>query len=283
MCKFIIACFTLCCFMTTLKAENKTIEIRVIHTSDVHGSFFPYDFINRKPAKGSLARVSSMVKDLRKVYGDNLLLFDGGDILQGQPTCYYCNYVKPELPNVAATVVNYMQYDAQTIGNHDIETGHAVYDKWIREVKCPMLGANIIDTSTNKPYVKPYGVIERDGVRIVVVGLITPAIPNWLNEHLWEGLRFDEMTECARYWIEYVKANEHPDIIIGLFHSGLDGGITTAEYEENASLRIAREVPGFDLILYGHDHRANREYATNNEGNKVLCLNPSSDARIILH
>jgi len=281
MCKFIIACFTLCCFMTTLKAENKTIEIRVIHTSDVHGSFFPYDFINRKPAKGSLARVSSMVKDLRKVYGDNLLLFDGGDILQGQPTCYYCNYVKPELPNVAATVVNYMQYDAQTIGNHDIETGHAVYDKWIREVKCPMLGANIIDTSTNKPYVKPYGVIERDGVRIVVVGLITPAIPNWLNEHLWEGLRFDEMTECARYWIEYVKANEHPDIIIGLFHSGLNGGITTAEYEENAALRIAREVPGFDLILYGHDHRANREYATNTEGNKVLCLNPSSDAHYV--
>lgn len=73
---------------------------------------------------------------------------DNGDILQGQPTCYYCNYVKPELPNVAASVINYMGYDVQTIGNHDIETGHNVYDKWIKEVKCPMLAANIISKDT---------------------------------------------------------------------------------------------------------------------------------------
>ena len=104
-------------------AQEKTVELRIIQTSDVHGCFFPYDYINMTPAKGSMARVYSYVKKLRTIYGKNLLLLDNGDILQGQPTCYYCNYIKPESKNVAASIVNYMGYDAQTIGNHDIETG----------------------------------------------------------------------------------------------------------------------------------------------------------------
>lgn len=261
-------------------AQTKTVEIRILQTSDVHGSFFPFDFINRQPSEGSMARVSSYVKELRKTYGDNLLLLDNGDILQGQPTCYYCNYIKPSMPNVAASVINYLGYDAQTVGNHDIETGHEVYDKWINEVECPMLGANIINTSTGLPYLKPYEVFVRDGVRIAVIGMLTPAIPNWLDEHLWKGMRFVDMVESAEYWVERVKAEEHPDVIIGLFHSGWDGGIKTNQYEENASLRIAKEVPGFDIILYGHDHKSNKEFVDNANGT-TLCLNPSSNAEFV--
>ena len=275
------ALMLLICPNMKMTAQDKTIEIRIIQTSDVHGCFFPYDFIDRKPAEGSLARVSSYIKRLRNAYGDNLLLFDNGDILQGQPTCYYCNYVKPELPNVAASVINYLGYNAQTVGNHDIETGHAVYDKWISEVKCPMLGANITDTRTGKPYLKPYEIFVCDGVRVAVIGMITPAIPNWLNKQLWEGLRFENMTESAKLWIEQVKAKEHPDVIIGLFHSGRDGGITTGSYAENATLSIAKNIPGFDIILYGHDHKSNKESVTCIDGSKVLCLNPSSNANYV--
>ena len=61
-----------------------------------------------------MARVFSYVDSLRTHYGKNRLLLDNGDILQGQPTCYYYNYVKFALPNVAASVINYMKYDAQT-------------------------------------------------------------------------------------------------------------------------------------------------------------------------
>ena len=259
-------------------AKNKTVTIRVVQTSDVHGCFFPYDFINRKPLNGTLARVSTYVKELRKEYGNNVILLDKGDILQGQPTCYYSNYVNPKMPNVAASVINYLRYDAQAMGNHDVETGHAVYDKWIKEVNCDMLGANIIDTSTGKPYVKPYKMLERDGVRIAVIGLLTPAIPHWLNEKLWTGLRFEEMVSSARKWMDYVQANEHPDVVIGLFHSGTEGGITTDEYEEDASFKVAREVPGFDLILYGHDHIQYSGSVTNVVGKQVVCLDPSSNA-----
>lgn len=262
-------------------AQEKTVELRIIQTSDVHGCFFPYDYINMTPAKGSMARVYSYVKKLRTIYGKNLLLLDNGDILQGQPTCYYCNYIKPESKNVAASIVNYMEYDAQTIGNHDIETGHNVYDKWIKEVDCPILGANVIDTKTYKPYLQPYKMFVRDGVRIAVIGLLTPAIPYWLNEKLWSGLQFVNMTESATYWLKYVKEKESPDIIIGLFHSGRDGGITTTSYEENSIFKIAHDVPGFDLILYGHDHQANKEYVIDISGNKVLCLNPSSNAEYV--
>ncbi len=262
-------------------AKNKTVTLRILETSDVHGCFFPYNFIDRKPMKGTLARVSTYVNQLRQKHGSNVILLDNGDILQGQPTCYYSNYVKPEIPNVAAEVVNYLGYDAETMGNHDVETGHAVYDKWIKEVKCPMLGANIVDTRTGKPYVKPYTIVERDGVKVAILGLLTPAIPNWLSEELWSGLRFDEMVSCAKKWMDHLRKHEHPDVVVGLFHSGHEGGIVTEQYEEDASLRVAREVPGFDLVLFGHDHRQYNNIVRNVEGRDVVCLDPSSNALMV--
>ena len=260
------------------KKKNQTVRLRVIETSDVHGSFFPYDFITRKPKRGTLARVSTYVNRLRQELGDNVILVDNGDILQGQPTCYYFNYVDTASTNVAADVINYMKYDAETFGNHDVETGHACYDKWINEVKCPMLGANIINTATGKPYVPPYTILNRQGVKIAILGMITPAIPNWLTEDIWSGLQFEDMVVSARKWMEHLQKNEKPDIVIGLFHSGKDGGIKTDEYEEDASLRVAQEVPGFDIVLFGHDHTRHNSVVMNCEGKPVTCLDPANNA-----
>ena len=263
---------------STIMAQQRTVKLRVIETSDVHGSFFPYDFINRKPKAGSLARVSSYVDSLRQTYKDNLILLENGDILQGQPTCYYYNYVNTQARNVAADVANYMKYDAQTFGNHDVETGHPVYDKWVSELNCPVLGSNIIDTKTGKPYVKPYIILNKEGVKVAVLGMLTPAIPNWLTENLWSGLKFEDMVTNAKKWMKYIQENEHPDVVIGLFHSGKDGGIKTADYEEDASIRVAKEVPGFDMVLFGHDHTRCNENVVNAEGKKVLCLDPANNA-----
>lgn len=259
----------------------KTVELRIIETSDVHGSFFSYNFIDRRPESGSLSRVMTFVDTLRRQYGDRLLLLDNGDILQGQPTCYYCNYINPEMENVAASIVNYMSYDAQTIGNHDIETGHEVYDKWIKEVKCPMLGANIIDTRTGQPYLQPYAIFIRENIKIAVLGMVTPAIPNWLNEKLWEGLRFEEIVGSAAKWVKHLESHEHPDIIIGLFHAGLQGGIVTPEYGENPVLEVAEKVDGFDLILFGHDHVKHSQTVFSPDGSPVLLLNPSASAMLV--
>ena len=272
--------------VSTIEAKNsKTVKIKVIETSDVHGHFFPYDFMEKKPIKGTLTRANSYIKQQRKKYGeDNFLLIDNGDILQGQPCVYWSNYVMPENENIAASVINYMKYDAETVGNHDIEPGHKVYDKWIREVRCPLLGANIVKeeykNAAARPEniytgLKPYSVHYKDGVKIVVIGMLTPAIPHWLNKSIWKGLEFEEMTSCAKKWIKYVKENEKPDLIFGLFHSGLNGGIKTDEYEEDATESVAREVPGFDVIFFGHDHQVHNMWITNKLGEKVLCIDPS--------
>jgi 2',3'-cyclic-nucleotide 2'-phosphodiesterase/3'-nucleotidase len=272
--------------VATIEAKNsKTVKIKVVETSDVHGHFFPYDFMEKKPIRGTLTRANSYIKQQRKKYGDDhFLLIDNGDILQGQPCVYWSNYVMPENENIAASVINYMKYDAETVGNHDIEPGHKVYDKWIREVRCPLLGANIVKeeykNAAARPEhiytgLQPYSVHYKNGVKIVVIGMVTPAIPNWLNKSIWKGLEFEEMTACAKKWIKYVKEYEKPDLIFGLFHSGLDGGIKTDEYDENATESVAREVPGFDVIFFGHDHQVHNTFITNKAGEKVLCIDPS--------
>lgn len=267
-------------FLTTASEaqQTKTVRLKVIETSDVHGHFFPYDFMDKKPLRGTLVRANTYINRQREELGnDHVLLIDNGDILQGQPCVYWSNYVMPEDENLAARVVNYMAYDAETVGNHDVEPGHAVYDKWIREIHCPVLGANIVDTQTKQVYkgLHPYSIHNIDGVKIAVIGMLTPAIPNWLTPNVWEGLEFQEMTSCARQWIKHLKETEHPDLIFGLFHSGKDGGIVTPEYEENATAAVAREVPGFDIIFFGHDHQVHNEWITNKEGKQVLIIDPS--------
>lgn len=266
---------------TTSKPQRRTtqtMELRVVETSDVHGSFFPYDFLNRQPKAGSMARVSSYVNSLRKQYGDRLLLLDNGDILQGQPLSYFSNYIDTTDMNIAAQVINYMRYDAETIGNHDVEPGHQVYDKWVGEVNCPVLGANVIDTRSGQPYLKPYVMLNRGGVRIAVLGMLTPAIPNWLSQDIWSGLRFDEMVATARHWMKVIREEEKADVVIGLFHSGKAGGIVTPQYEEDASEHVARDVPGFDLVLFGHDHTRHNDIVVNSAGKRVVCLDPANNA-----
>ena len=270
--------FFLMLLCSSLCASAQRLEFRVIETSDVHGSFFPYDLIERKPKAGSMARVSSYVKRLRQQYGNRLLLLDNGDILQGQPVSYYSNFMDTTDMNIAAQVINYMHYDAETIGNHDVEPGHKVYDKWLSEVSCPVLGANVIDTRSGKPYLKPYTILERQGCRIAVFGMITPAIPNWLAPNIWSGLRFDEMVSTAKYWMKVMRENEKADVVIGLFHSGKSGGITTPTYEEDASEKVAQEVPGFDLVLFGHDHTRHCDKVANTAGDSVLCMDPANNA-----
>ena len=260
--------------MTTLMAKSpKTVTLRIVETSDVHGAFFPYNFTERRSMNGTMARVSSYVKRQRKEMGNRLILLENGDILQGQPTCYYTNFVATDKPNIAAEVVNYLKYDAQTFGNHDVETGHKVYDKWIKDLDCPVVGANIIDMKSGKPYVEPYVIIEREGVRVAVLGMLTPAIPNWLHQNLWSGMRFEEMVSSTKHWVKILREQEKADVVIGLFHSGWEGGIVTDEYDEDATKKITEQVEGLDIIFFGHDHQER-----NVTVNGVLCMDPGPNA-----
>lgn len=262
-------------------AESSSMtRLKIVHTSDVHGHFFMWDCVNRKAVRGGLSRVYAYVQSLRKSYGSRLLLMDGGDILQGSPLVYYSHFMPSltEGEGLAAGVMNYMGYDVATVGNHDIETGHAVYDRWAAECRFPVVAANIIDRDTGRCHFRPYTVVERGGVRVAVLGLVTPAVPNWLPPALWRGMEFEDMVDCASRWVPFIREKESPDVIVGLFHSGKEGGIVTSRYAENAALDVARRVDGFDVVCYGHDHLKNCETVEGPSGKKVVCCSPSSMA-----
>ena len=272
--------FLLCSLFLTgiMSAQEREVKLKIVETSDVHGSYYPYDFIAQRDASGSLARVSSFVKEQRQVYGNGLILLDNGDFLQGQPPAYYYNYMDTVATHVGAEMLDFMGYDAANMGNHDVETGRAVFERWAAQCHFPVLGANIVEEATGKSRFKPYIILEREGVRVAVLGLITPAIPMWLPKGLWAGLRFDDMEQTARRWMKVLREEEHADVVVGLFHAGKDPYLMGGKYRENASVEVARRVPGFDVVLMGHDHvRAGMKVA-NVEGDSVLLVNPASNA-----
>lgn len=261
-------------------SQDGEVTLKLIETSDVHGCYFSYDFISMKPRKGGLACVSSFVKEQREQYGDGVVLMDNGDILQGQPIAYYYNYIDTTSVHVTSAMLNYMKYDVGTMGNHDVETGHAVYDRWVKQCAFPVLGANIVDNKTGEPYLTPYKIIERKGVKIAVLGMITPAIPSWLPEQLWNGLHFEDMEDCARKWVKIIKEKENPDILIGLFHAGPEGN-KLDNVVENGSGDVAKNVPGFDVVFMGHDHVRRCEKIVNVAGDSVLLVDPANAARYV--
>lgn len=262
----------------TMEAQETVVKLKIVETSDVHGNFYPYDFVRRQPSAGSLARVYTWVQQERRRFGDNLILLDNGDILQGQPSAYYYNYIDTVSPHLTAEMLNFMAYDAGNMGNHDIETGRAVFDRWTGDCRFPVLGANILDTATGKTHLKPYVVLEREGVKIAVLGMITPAIPMWLSENLWPELRFEDMETAARKWIPFIREQEKPDVIIGLFHAGKNAVWMGGKYRDNASVEVASRVPGFDVVLAGHDHARACFKVANEAGDSVLVVNPANNA-----
>ncbi len=265
-------------FFVSLFVEThaREVKVHVAVTADVHGRLFSYDFVNDKPRASSLANVHYLMEAIRTRTSNNLILLDNGDLIQGTTAAYYANFVQESDKNLFSRVLNLMKYDAATIGNHDIEAGPEVYNRLVKEFDFPWLGANVFKEGTSEPFFKPYTIITRNRIRIAVLGLTTTGVPQWLPRHLWEGLEFQDMLEAAEYWVPYIKENENPDAIIGLFHSGR-GPDELREGEpvpDNASALIARNVPGFDLILTSHDHRERIEKVTNVEGKEVLLVGP---------
>ena len=231
------------------------INFTIVETTDIHGMIFPYNFITDKEENTSMAHISSYIKKL-KSEGKTVLLLDNGDTLQGQPTVYYYNFVATNKKHIWAEVLNYMNYDIVTMGNHDIEAGHTVYDKIVKEIKAPVIVANLINEKTKEPYFKPYSIIKKSGIKIAVLGMIEPAIERQLPKNLYEGIIAEDMIECAKKWIKIIKEKEKPDLIIGLFHSGANYTEDKEKYKnENASQLVAQEVDGLDIIFVGHDHQ----------------------------
>lgn len=257
--------------------------VRLITTSDMHGSIFPYDFKNNVTAKTSLMQIATYV-DQERAKKQSVLLFDAGDVLQGQPLVYYYNFVNTADPHIVPAIMNDMGYDAAAVGNHDIEAGPDVYIRAGQQAKFPYLAANAVSITTGQPVIYPYTVVVKDGLKIAVIGMTTPYIPKWLPQNLYEGIRFEDMIVTAKKWIPIIQAKEKPDMIVGLFHAGVDETYSGTAQEignENASKLVAQQVEGFDIIFTGHDHQDTNMVVQSPSGKNVLILGAMNAARSV--
>jgi 2',3'-cyclic-nucleotide 2'-phosphodiesterase/3'-nucleotidase len=251
-------------------------KITILETTDLHGVIFPFDYTENEKMDFSLSHSASYFRQKRQE--GPLVLLDNGDNLQGQPTVYYYNFIDTVAPHIMASALNYLGYDAGTTGNHDIEAGHTNYDRLLKQYNFPLLAANAVDVKTGKPYFKPYTIIDKDGIKVAVLGLVTASIPEWLPSELYSGIEFRNMVETARQWMPEIQ-NQKPDIIVGLFHSGFNKEELEDRNDyikEDGSAAVAYNVPGFDVIFSGHDHKTANMKFVNKEGDTVLMLNGGS-------
>ena len=243
----------------------KEKDLVFIETTDIHGRYDEF------------ANDAYLIKQMKAELGDRLILLDNGDDMQGTPF-QYCSNQDAEHPNLVSEVLNYFPYDVACVGNHDIEAGRKVFDRVYSETKVPVLAANVIDEETGEPYFKPYVVLNRNGFKIAVLGLLTPYVVTWVPDRLRPGLRFEQLEAAAEKWVKTIQDKEHPDLMVGMFHSGWEPMAQNLPEDhplgrENATKWVAENIPGFDLIFYGHDHRARAEKLVNVAGDTVYVLN----------
>lgn len=280
--KRIILFASLLLLLAGCQPPEKSTTLHIVHTTDVHGNLFPYDFVNDQPGTGGYARVSSYIKQLKQG-SDEVLLLDAGDILQGQPSAYYYNFIDTASTHIYAQVLDQMGYDAISIGNHDIETGHSTYDRFVAELKLPVLGANVLKEGTDAPYFQPYVFIQKGGRRIAVIGTTMPGLTHNLPRVLWEGLEFTDQVETIKKYLPEIQASK-PDMIVALIHSGSgDKDGETRPLSENVGYQMAHEVPELDLVLLGHDHRQLLDSVVHQDGKVTYLLNPANDANAVSH
>ena len=236
------------------------VQITILGTTDLHGNIDPIDYYTNKPDNRGLAKVATLIKRIRKETS-NVLLIDSGDTIQGSPLESFHGRKNNAPPDPMMLVMNSLNYDAMTVGNHEYNFGLKVLEKARGEAKFPWLSANTYDQGKQQTHYKPYIVKEVAGVKIGILGLTTPGIPNWDNPPNYAGLEFHEPVAEARKWVPVLREQEKVDVVVIAMHMGLEEDLRTGEVSpgqvphENEAINIAKEVPGVDLIFMGHTHR----------------------------
>jgi len=268
-------------------------RLTVLATSDLHGNIFNWDYFKNTEYTDSasndvgLAKVSMLVKAMRKERGDDrTLLLDNGDIIQGTPLDYYFAKVRPITEgnrHPMARVMNYLDYDAAVVGNHEFNYGIPLLRAFENQLEFPLLGANVHDDDTGLPVFKPYVIRRMDlgfdrPVRVGILGLTTPGSAIWDRANVEGRLAFTGVVQQARLWVPRMR-RDGADVVIVLSHSGPTTSSSYGDalpYPENASSLIAEQVHGVDAIVAGHQHLEVGELIVRNKrtGRPVVITEP---------
>ncbi|MCP4901645.1 MAG: hypothetical protein GY906_32170, partial [bacterium] len=221
-------------------------KITILHTSDLHGHVLPFDDVRSRPARGSLAQVATFARQVRDLSQNPVLVLDSGDTIQGTPFEQFI-HVRWEEPSPTLDAMNWIGYDAMAIGNHEFNFGLEVLTRAVAQAEFPVLAANVISVESGESAFQPYVVLDRAGVRIGVLGLVTPNIPGWEMPEHYRGLQFLAMDTAAERWVLELRGPQHCDLVVVLVHTGLERDTREEEARsssyENYAWRLA-QIPG---------------------------------------
>ena len=260
-------------------------SLLIVATSDLHGTLTSTRLLPRRRSKG-LLHLANPLNNLRENYPE-LILLDAGDTIQGDPSSFYFSHVAQEISKTLPVIelMNQLKYDALTLGNHDFEPPTKILKQNIAQSQFTWLAANVRFRNDKLPLFPPYKIIERNGVRVGILGLTTPGIPLWIDPEQRQGLNFEEMLETAKIWVKVLREQEKVDFLIGLFHSGdntrYDQDVASARElpHPNAAGMIADYLPEFDLIISGHAHRTYPKNRTDQlKGHQTPLVSPGTAA-----
>jgi 2',3'-cyclic-nucleotide 2'-phosphodiesterase/3'-nucleotidase len=231
----------------------ETRNIVILGTSDIHGNVDNYDYFTDSVPTGSsqrgLTKLLTYINAVR-AGNPNTILVDNGDTIQGTPLAYYFNMIDTSVDNPMAAAMNYMDYAAATVGNHEFNYGPAVLNRYQEEAEFPLLSANV--TGCTDYTFQPYVIQDVNGVQVGILGLTPPAVTHWERPENIVGCVFGDAMTAANTYVPEMQALG-ADVIVVAAHTGLDGTYGYGR-EENFALNLANEVPGIDVILAGHAH-----------------------------
>lgn len=257
------------------RCSNRPVEtdICILYTTDVYGNILPYDFVDDSVAHG-LAQFATLIKEQRAKYANRVILLDNGNRLSRGVVPFYYNFIDSIHEPLNYRADRMIGYDATGVGIHDPEYADCLHPtRHNPKLQPPVVCANLVSSLTGEPIFKPYVLIERDGIRIAVLAMISPAVSEWIPADIWHDVETLDMIECAQKWVPYIQQHLHPDLLIGLFSCS-----DVYEYNDvdantyknpNGGIPAALATKGFDLLLLSGSKTPGINYAVTSDGDSI--------------
>ncbi len=239
---------------SVLAEESSAVTVTILGTSDLHANIATFDYYTQKEAQQGIAKVYSVVKDVRGK-NPNTILIDNGDTIQGTPFAQYYldnfnSKTEAKIVHPMMKIMNMMNYDAWTLGNHEFNYGLKVLDKIMGDAKFPVISANIYKADGTN-FVKPYIVKEVNGIKIGILGFTTTGVTTWDKNNV-KDLQFKDIVEEGKKWVKVLKDTEKVDAIVVSAHSGIEKKDDVLHEDQVKAL--ANACPEITAILSGHAH-----------------------------
>lgn len=240
-------------FWFALFVSAQDVQIQILSTTDMHGHIMPNDIFSLAPSQEGWGKIATLIKEAKK-NNPNTLLLDAGDTIQGHPVNYVRSFLRRDLPEPSVNIMNGLGFHAMAVGNHEFNYGIDYLRSVEQQAAFPFLAANILNVSSGQPAFKTYTVTRVGSIKVVTVGLITSWVPKWDLPSQYRGLKFEDAVQVAKVLIPKIQAEEKPDVLVILIHSGL-GEKTGSIGDENVIYRLLDQVEGINAVVSGHTHQ----------------------------